>query len=417
VRGVSGLLEIGPRPSRPLARRRPAAAVSPALVETYTRPHALLLQEKVMQRRLTKTVCSLLFFAAVSARAQDQPLIQPPAGFGRYCSLKNGAFFAGDINSDPCGSASDSQIAHAGLWDSLGVNRAYVACGDGALFWVAKPEPGDATLLAAFEATKGHPNCTINVAPKRLPIFRHPWTTTSQETMTTYRGFDFALHGQQYSDAQLCRGTGTARTNYEVDVSGHVNFNPADKDSNHNAYDWLIPGNKEGDWNVRSVAAGKVVMARSRNMGSDWPKPNQNEVYVRHVVAKSLTDRYREDFVVYYAHMKSRSVSTGQVVSSGDVIGPVGTTGASYGVHLHLAVFRLRNVKGAWKDYRIFGTGGTIGLIHDITTEGRSIDPFGWNDPACIDPWAIYADAGRGAPSINLWRENLAPPGWNHAGH
>ncbi len=39
-----------------------------------------------------------------------------------------------------------------------------------------------------------------------------------------------------------------------------------------------------------------------------------------------------------YAHMSSRAVSEGQMVSQGQVIGYVGTTGSSTGNHLHFEV-------------------------------------------------------------------------------
>ena len=39
-----------------------------------------------------------------------------------------------------------------------------------------------------------------------------------------------------------------------------------------------------------------------------------------------------------YAHMSSRAVSEGQIVTQGQVIGYVGSTGSSTGNHLHLEV-------------------------------------------------------------------------------
>ena len=39
-----------------------------------------------------------------------------------------------------------------------------------------------------------------------------------------------------------------------------------------------------------------------------------------------------------YAHMSSRAVSEGQMVTQGQVIGYVGTTGNSTGNHLHLEI-------------------------------------------------------------------------------
>ena len=39
-----------------------------------------------------------------------------------------------------------------------------------------------------------------------------------------------------------------------------------------------------------------------------------------------------------YGHMSTRKVSVGQTVTSGDVIGLVGSTGVSTGAHLHFEV-------------------------------------------------------------------------------
>lgn len=362
-------------------------------------------------RMFSSLALVIVFLASIYA----QPVIQPPSGFGNYCSRKNGSFGWGDGNSDPCGTAPESDIAYAGLWNMNGINRAYVDCDDGFATWIALPTAGDASIRAAFNATTGHGKCTINVAPKSMPIFRHPWLAIVNVTMRTIRGVDLALHGQTFTTAERCRSTGSmvqpvAR---ELDNAGHVNWSATDEDSNHSGYDWKVDGNKPGDWGVRSVAAGRVVLARSRPISGST---NQNEVYIRYIVAKSLTSRYREEFIGYYAHLKSYSVSAGNNVDSGQLLGPVGDTGPG-GTHLHLSVFRLRNVRGEWKSYATFGTGTLTSLTHDGNAESRTIDPFGWNDAACVDAWGYYADSTRGAPSINLWRSNLVPPGWNHAGH
>lgn len=48
--------------------------------------------------------------------------------------------------------------------------------------------------------------------------------------------------------------------------------------------------------------------------------------------------RYWDGTVSYYAHMNSVSVTAGQAVTPGQVVGQVGTTGDSTGPHLHLEI-------------------------------------------------------------------------------
>jgi hypothetical protein len=361
-------------------------------------------------------LAAVVLFCAARARAQA-PLIQPPTGFGNYCSLKSGAFGYGDANSDPCGAAADNAIAFAGLWDMNGINRTFVTCSDGFRTWFASPTSGDASLRAAFEATTGHQNCKINVSPKRLPIFRHPWLPSTNKDMTTSRGVDLALHTQKYSDLQLCRGNSLASSNYELDNAGHRNWSASADDSNHSGYDWLVPGNQPGDYGVRAAADGKVILTRSRNVGSQWTL--QKEVYIRHIVAKSLSTRYREEFVSYYAHLKDFDVDKGDNVNAGDLLGEVGNTGAGGSTHVHMSVFRLRNVRDAWQSYGTFGKDLEISetFAHDAAAEARAIDPFGWNNGNCVDAWGFYSAAGTGAASINLWKSDVVPPGWKHTGH
>ena len=51
-----------------------------------------------------------------------------------------------------------------------------------------------------------------------------------------------------------------------------------------------------------------------------------------------------------YAHMNSRAVSEGDVVTQGQVLGYVGTTGSSTGNHLHLE-FRVNGTRTDALDY------------------------------------------------------------------
>lgn len=45
----------------------------------------------------------------------------------------------------------------------------------------------------------------------------------------------------------------------------------------------------------------------------------------------------------YYCHLAARAVQVGQTVNAGDLLGIMGSTGKSYGIHLH---FEVRNKKG-----------------------------------------------------------------------
>lgn len=72
--------------------------------------------------------------------------------------------------------------------------------------------------------------------------------------------------------------------------------------------------------NVRSSAAG-VVETRADLGGTSY--------------GKYLIIRHAEGWKTLYAHLNSFNVSVGQNVSTGTIIGKVGSTGGSTGPHLH----------------------------------------------------------------------------------
>jgi murein DD-endopeptidase MepM/ murein hydrolase activator NlpD len=72
--------------------------------------------------------------------------------------------------------------------------------------------------------------------------------------------------------------------------------------------------------NVRSSAAGTVEVVR--NLG--------DTSYGKYIVVG-----HAEGWKTYYAHLNSFTVSVGQKVSTGTLIGKVGSTGGSTGPHLH----------------------------------------------------------------------------------
>jgi murein DD-endopeptidase MepM/ murein hydrolase activator NlpD len=82
---------------------------------------------------------------------------------------------------------------------------------------------------------------------------------------------------------------------------------------------------------VPVVAAASGTVSRSYYSSSYG-----NVVFISHYVDGQL-------YTTVYAHMRSRSVSSGQTVSQGQVLGYQGNTGMSFGQHLH---FELH--KGPW---------------------------------------------------------------------
>ena len=70
--------------------------------------------------------------------------------------------------------------------------------------------------------------------------------------------------------------------------------------------------------------AGEVIMA-------GWYYGYGNAVMIAHNVSGKI-------YTTLYGHMNSLSVSAGQSVSRGQVIGTVGNTGYSFGCHLHFQI-------------------------------------------------------------------------------
>ncbi|KKK39458.1 peptidase M23 [Mesobacillus campisalis] len=83
--------------------------------------------------------------------------------------------------------------------------------------------------------------------------------------------------------------------------------------------------------NVPIVAAAGGVVSRS-----DYSSSYGNVIYISHSINGQV-------YTTVYAHLSSRAVGVGSVVSKGQRIGTMGNTGQSYGQHLH---FELH--KGPW---------------------------------------------------------------------
>jgi len=75
---------------------------------------------------------------------------------------------------------------------------------------------------------------------------------------------------------------------------------------------------------VYAASNGKIVRADSRSSG-----------YGKHI---RIDHGY--GFITLYAHLNSYNVKRGQTVKKGDIIGFVGNTGRSKGLHLHYEVIK-----------------------------------------------------------------------------
>lgn len=88
----------------------------------------------------------------------------------------------------------------------------------------------------------------------------------------------------------------------------------------HHAIDFAA---KEGT-NIVAPAAGVVVEVQMDDKG----------------MGNSIQIKHNDVYSTYYAHLKSISVKTGDVLKKGQIIGQVGSTGISTGPHLHYEVYK-----------------------------------------------------------------------------
>ena len=112
--------------------------------------------------------------------------------------------------------------------------------------------------------------------------------------------------------------------------------------SNHNGID--IAGGGIAGQPIRAVADGYVTLAYngcSHNYGKSGNCCGNgygNYCVVNHGTLK--INGSSANYVAYYAHASRVTVSVGQYVKQGDILGYVGTTGWSTGYHLHYGIMR-----------------------------------------------------------------------------
>lgn len=101
----------------------------------------------------------------------------------------------------------------------------------------------------------------------------------------------------------------------------------------HNGVDYGIPNGTP----IKAAAAGTVAQVAFENGGYG------NYVRLSHVDGSTT-------YSTYYAHLASASVSPGQKLNAGDVMGLSNNTGASTGPHLHFGL-KIPGQNPAYKDY------------------------------------------------------------------
>lgn len=142
----------------------------------------------------------------------------------------------------------------------------------------------------------------------------------------------------------------------------------------HDGYDWRMP---EGT-PIRAVADGRVEFAGIQQPFNCPPLGRAVQaiyVQLRHAAPDAV------EFITIYGHLSRVTVSSGDVIAAGTVVGLSGNTGCSGTPHLHFGVFKGRN--------------GNFALI----------DPYGWHATS-PDPWETDP---RGTSSVWLWRDGEAP--------
>ena len=343
--------------------------------------------------------------------------IPVPAGYGRYCSVRDpvsGGFslLAQGATSDPCQDLLDGDpnliIERAGLYALAGPNNVLAACdGDSVSRHFGN---GGAPFAAAVSATAGQSDCIFTAAPHFLPVFSRPYS--GEHVAESAQSFNHDVYNIpiDVSDFGQVPVADHPEAHY-VDLNGIQTCNSSPQHEVSGVDEAAADIGYIDGRDVVAVAAGRVAAAVPRYVleltavGFD---PHQREVFVRHAVGFG---RYSEPFTTYYAHMSDTLVRRGDSVATGTVLGRVGTTGASSGNHLHIAVFRHRNLS-----YRSsFELDYSRADFFEGDKAAAAIDPWGWNGPPATDPWAWRFRSSDNHPdnagswSLHLWKPGEAP--------
>lgn len=110
----------------------------------------------------------------------------------------------------------------------------------------------------------------------------------------------------------------------------------------HMGEDWNGNGGGNTDRGDPVFAMGNGLVVYSKSYGSSWG----DIVILRHAYREKNGRVYYLDSL--YAHLEKRTVSEGQIVDRGEVVGTIGTAGGLYVAHLHFEV-RKNLAIGPWQ--------------------------------------------------------------------
>lgn len=374
-------------------------------------------------------------------RLTPERATREPFGSGHYCNVikVDGTWDFNYTGRTPCATLLSrhphATVVRAGIYSTDGINNVHVRCSDKS---VIQPEGTGTRPLESAHAAVRHTNnrCVFTVSPKVMRVFNAPFPTNAWfDPINGGRGYRV---GHVFDHVPKCQagdpGCPCASGDCKVSLSPFGNgedglTNRLDNRGREvsvwydeqNSYDFVM---NEGT-PLRSLAYGRVVSSRDRDLSSlrTGGTTYQGEIYIRYDVGSDPT--YAESFIAYYAHVGTRVVVTGQTVEPGQLIGYVGTTGASWEPHLHFGLIRLSNTNG-----RTMAAGEAFGYHvpfqvvltndHGYTLWARpgSIDPYGWR-AGDIDPMAYrWSNAGSGygnvigigAWSPQMWKSAEVPP-------
>lgn len=108
------------------------------------------------------------------------------------------------------------------------------------------------------------------------------------------------------------------------------------KKEHHNGVDIAPQKHSVSGDKLYAISGGKVVVSKAQ--GGITTQGYGYYIIIEH-----------DGFCTLYGHMKALGLAVGQIVKAGDVIGSMGNTGNSTGVHVHFEIREGKYDNGFWK--------------------------------------------------------------------